>query len=101
MIFVHKIFVNDISASEQLVRNGSSDMQSNLDCITSCSSQNFMKINGMKCKEMQVCFLWETPELSPRVINGQILGNSTLSQSSGSHNTKQHKMERSYKLGGF
>ena len=78
MILVHKKFVNDISASERLVRNGGSDMQSNLDCITSCSSQNFMKISGMKCKEMQVCFLWETPELSPRVINGQILGNSTL-----------------------
>ena len=27
----------------------------------------------MKCKEMRVCFLWELPELSPLVINGQTL----------------------------
>ena len=49
-------FVDDISASERLVRNG-----------------NFMKLNIMKCKEMRVCFLRETAELSPLVINGQIL----------------------------
>ena len=49
------------------------DIQSNLDSITSWSSQNFMKLNSMKWKEMRVCFLRETPELSPLVINGQIL----------------------------
>ena len=32
-----------------------------------------MKLNDMKCKEMRVCFLRESPELSPLVINGQIL----------------------------
>ena len=66
-------FVDDISASERLVRNGSSDIQSNLDSITSRSSENFMKLNSMKCEEMRVCFLRETPELLPLVINGQIL----------------------------
>ena len=66
-------FVDDISASERLVRNGSSDVQSNLHSITSRSSENFMKLNSMKCKELRVCFLRETPELLPLVINGQIL----------------------------
>ena len=66
-------FVDDISASERLVRNGSSDIQSNLDSVTSWPSQNFIKLNSMKCKEMRVCFLRKTPELSSLVINGQIL----------------------------
>ena len=67
-------FVDDISASERLVRNGSSGIQSNLILLPgSWSSQNFMKLNGMKFKEMRVCFLRQTPQLSPLVINGQIL----------------------------
>ena len=67
-------FVDDISASERVVTNCSSDIQSNLILLPGTwSSQNFMKLNGMKCKELRVCFLRETPELSPLVINGHIL----------------------------
>ena len=55
-------FVDDISTWERLTRNDGSNIQSNLDSIT------FMKLNGMKCREMR-----ESPKLSPLVINCQTL----------------------------
>ena len=33
-----------------------------------------MKLNAKKCKELQMCFYKETPQLSPLRIDGQVLG---------------------------
>ena len=66
-------FVDDISASEGLKNNSISNLQSNLDSVNSWALHNFMKFNAKKCKELRICFLRETPELPPLVIDGQAL----------------------------
>ena len=66
-------FVDDISASEGLKNNSISNLQSNLDSVNSWALHNFMKFNVKKCKELRICFLRETPELPPLVIDGQAL----------------------------
>lgn len=66
-------FVDDVSSSENLTSNSSLATQSTLDSIDSWASNNWMKLNVKKCKELRVCFLKETPQLSPLTIDGHVL----------------------------
>ena len=50
-------FVDDVTSSESLTLNSSSASQSTLDNINSWTSNNWMKLNAKKCKELRICFL--------------------------------------------
>ena len=58
-------FVDDVSTSEGLTKDSNSNMQSNLDSIISWSSQNYMKLNAKKCKELRISFKHDNPETPP------------------------------------
>ena len=66
-------FVDDISTSEGITKECNSKFQSCIDSINSWASCNLMKLNPKKCKELRVCFLRETPDLSPLLIDGRAL----------------------------
>ena len=74
-------FVDDVSSSENLTSNSLSATQSTLDAISSWASNNWMKLNAKKCKELQICFLKETvstfvstfPQIVPLIIDGHTL----------------------------
>ena len=66
-------FVDDVSISECLTKNGGACIQSTLDTVSSWASKNLMKLNAKKCKELRVCFFKATPQLTPLRIDGQIL----------------------------
>ena len=66
-------FVDDVSSSENLTSNSLSATQQTLDAINSWVSNNWMKLNAKKCKELRICFLKETPQLSPLTIDGHKL----------------------------
>ena len=63
-------FVDDVSSSENLTSNSFSATQPTLDAISSWASNNWMKLNAKKCKELRICFLKDTPRLSPLTIDG-------------------------------
>ncbi len=57
-------FVDDVTISEGLLRNGEpSVIQSDLTSVATWASNNLMKLNAKKCKEMQICFFRNKPEL--------------------------------------
>ena len=66
-------FVDDVSISECLTKNGGASIQSTLDTVSSWASMNLMKLNANKCKELRVCFFKATPQLPPLRIDGQVL----------------------------
>ena len=66
-------FVEDVSISECLTKNGGASIQSTLDTVSSWASMNLMKLNDRKCKELRVCFFTATPRLPPSRIDGQVL----------------------------
>ena len=66
-------FVDDVSTSESITKDSNSKFQSSIDSINSWASCNLMKLNPKKCKELRVCFLRETPDLSPLLIDGHAL----------------------------
>ena len=66
-------FVDDVSLSEGLRKNSNSTLQSDLDNIGTWSSDNWMKLNAKKCKEMRTCYLRETPQLTQLQVDGQAL----------------------------
>ena len=53
-------FVDDVSISECLTKNGGASIQSTLDTVSSWASMNLMKLNAKKCKELRV-FLYSDP----------------------------------------
>ena len=63
-----------VSISKSLTKNGRMSIQSTLDTFSKWVSNNLMKLNANKCKELQMCFYKETPQLSPLRIDGQVLG---------------------------
>ena len=63
-------YVDDVSTSESLSRNCTSITQSTLNSVQLCASDNWMKLNIKKCKELRVGFLGETPQLMPLLIDG-------------------------------
>ena len=66
-------FVDDVSISECLTKNGGASIQSTLDTVSSWASMNLMKLNAKKCKELRVGFFKATPQLPPLLIDGQVL----------------------------
>ena len=66
-------FVDDVSISECLTKNGGASIQSTLETVNSWASMNLMKPNAKKCKELRVCFFKATPQLPPLRIDGQVL----------------------------
>ena len=63
-------YVDDVSTSESLSRNCTSIIQSTLNSVQLWASDNWMKLNIKKCKELCVSFLGETPQLMPLTIDG-------------------------------
>ena len=63
-------YVDDVSLDEGLTKTSTSSIQSILDIIASDSR---MKLNAKKSKEMRVCFLSDTPNLSQLKIDDQHL----------------------------
>jgi hypothetical protein len=61
-------FVDDGTISENVPKSGTSDIQSDLNYISLWASENYMKLNPKKCKEMRVCFLREVPDVDPLTI---------------------------------
>ena len=47
-------FVDNVSTSENILKNSESEFQSNLNVINSWATCNFMKLNRKKCKELYV-----------------------------------------------
>ena len=66
-------FVDDISTSENITKGSNSKFQFCINTINSWASCNLMKLNTKKCKELRVCFLRESPDLSPLLIDGHAL----------------------------
>ncbi|CAB4023173.1 Hypothetical predicted protein [Paramuricea clavata] len=67
-------FVDEVTISEGLLRNGEpSVIQSDLTSIATWASNNLMKLNAKKCKEMQICFFRNKPELPHLCVEDQIL----------------------------
>ena len=63
-------YVDDMSISEVIPRNGVSNMQSELDHISSWATNNYMKLNTKKCEELRIRFLRDKPNLSQLYIDG-------------------------------
>ena len=81
-------YVDDVSISECLTKNGEASIQSTLDTVSSWASMNLMKLNTKKCKELRVCFFKETPQLPPSSKR-----NSSLAQGSRFGYPGQSKVE--------
>ena len=63
-------FVDDATLSEGLQRNvESSAIQSDLTSVDTWASNNLMKLNTKKCKEMLICFFRNKPDL-PNLCGG-------------------------------
>ena len=65
-------FVDDVSISECLTKNGGASIQSTLDTVSSWASMNLMKLNAKNCKELRLCFFKVIPQLPPLRIDGQV-----------------------------
>ena len=65
-------YVDDMSISEVISRNGVSNMQSELDHISSWATDwnIYMKLNTKKWKELRISFLRNEPNFSQPDING-------------------------------
>ena len=60
-------------ATTSVYRGLNYTLQSDLDNIGTWSSDNWMKLNAKKCKEMRICYLRETPQLTQLQVDGQAL----------------------------
>ena len=63
-------YVDDMSMSEVIPRNDVSNMQSDLDHISSWANDNCMKLNLIKCKELRISFLRHKPNFFQLYIDG-------------------------------
>lgn len=66
----HWKYVDDITISEVVHANTTSNLQSDLDTISSWSNENNVNLNPKKCKEMLICPLKTRPDVTPLTING-------------------------------
>ena len=62
-------YVDDISLSENLSKGSLSSSQSTIDYINSWASDNWMRLNAKKCKELRLFFFKD--QLSPLTIDDQ------------------------------
>lgn len=60
----------DVIISESMSINELSTLQLDLDDIHTYAEQNDMILNGMKCKEMTICFLLNQPNVLRLCIDG-------------------------------
>ena len=58
-------YVDDVSLSENLSKGSLSSSQSTLDYINSWASDNWMRLNAKKCKELRLCFFKEKTPVIP------------------------------------
>ena len=65
-------YVDDTS-SEVVPRGSDSNAQQIADKVAQWSSDNRVKLNNEKCKELRISFARDQPELQPIVVNGQEL----------------------------
>ena len=63
-------YVDDMSMSEVIPRNGVSNMPSDFDHISSWANDNCMKLNLIKCKELRIRFLRHKPNFFQLYIDG-------------------------------
>ena len=66
----HWKYVDDITLFESLSINEISTLQLELDAIQSWAVQNDMELNGKKCKEMLISFLYDQPDIPHLCIDG-------------------------------
>ena len=63
-------YVDDMSLSEIIPRNGVSNTQFDLDHISSWATDNYVKRNATKCKELRISLLRHKPNFSQLCIAG-------------------------------
>ena len=66
-------YVDDTTTSEVVAKGSDSNAQQIVDRVSQWSSDNRMKLNGDKCKELRVSFAGTQAEFSPVIINGKEL----------------------------
>ena len=67
------LYVDDVSILEFPTNNGGASIQFTLDTVSSLASMILMELNAKKCRELQMCFFKETPQLSYLQIDDQVL----------------------------
>jgi hypothetical protein len=67
-------FVDDVTLFEGLLRNGEpSVIQSDITSVGVWATNNLMKLNAKKCKEMLICFFRNKPDLPSLSVGDQVL----------------------------
>ena len=67
-------YVDDTTASEVVIKGRASNAQQIADNVAKWSSDNRVKLNSDKCKELRISFAKEEPHFAPIVINNEELG---------------------------
>ena len=90
-------YVDDITSSEVVPKGCDSNAQQIADEVAQWSSDNTVKLNNEKCKELRISFARNQPELQPIAVNGQLRARSSPQcKISWYHNNKRLVMERSH-----
>ena len=66
-------YVDDTTASEFVPKNSESNAQQIADSVSQWSSDNKMKLNSDKCKELRISFSRTQRDFSPVIVNGKEL----------------------------
>ena len=66
-------YVDDTTTSEVVAKGSDSNVQQIVDRVSQWSSDNRMKLNNDKCKELRVSFAGTQAEFSPVIVNGKEL----------------------------
>ena len=66
-------YVDDTTSSEVVLKSCDSNAQQIADQVAQWSSDNRVKLNNEKCKELRISFARNQPELQHIVVNGQKL----------------------------
>ena len=64
-------YVDDTTASEVVIKGRESKAQQIADQVVHWSSENKMKLNSDKCKELRISFARNQTEFSPVIVNGK------------------------------
>ena len=66
-------YVDDTTTSEVVAKGCESNVQQLADRVAQWSSDNRVKLNSDKCKELRISFGKNQPEFQPILVNGQEL----------------------------
>ena len=66
-------YVDDTMTSEVVAKGSDSNAQQLADHVAQWSSDNRVKLNSDKCKELRISFARAQPEFQPILVNGQEL----------------------------